>query len=782
MSFNFNLAALTESARDRLARLETQGSALRGRILSPASRVSAGSPVVSRGGVAFPSSPPRAAAAGGLSIVSGGGGVPGEFLPSSGVSGGGAAVLSVFEMTADLHGVLCLGVVGNGLKFCTLGANQCSFTTHSKKAATDVGSLYIASGRNSAFARHSIRADLLSHEQLSAVLAEKHTREEWVYLFHVWNNQASTSTANVEAVGGLGVRGVVSAIKPPKRVRLEEPLGVSVNLNLSDYSLLDNEGEDKEALGVAAQDLTPDLVFLSSTSSEEKTQEERLEDMMRAWDPLIQTIKNLASSFRSIQKKHAQSVEVVDERASALESMLGHCTDHQLKEDCITVWDAISFLHSNIEGLGKELKDLHTSKTTQENVVNDKFKSLEDSVQATFTKVSQSFQELVTFSKVLSDEQALLNLQVKEGIETDGGLAELKKDIQALSSKLSALETHYSSPFHQPSPMTEEITALKIQVKMLESRIPIYNLLRLGGMTFQSQSEVAVFVENKVPPNSFAMFQDIVTLMERLSGTYVERKEVINEWYQATKVGLDEREARHVASFKITYPTVFGYIKEVSSSSKHHLPAVKTFKDWNSFDCETGVKAFILNGMEDLKLQLYQDIINFFLDEKFYDAKMLAHDMHNKSQIFVAEMCNWMDVFYQELLTTSEATEDEAWELVSGCIKKIFEDLRRVRASAANATSETNPSTKCSIYLWALIQSHRVMKDYIDARFRNHPSIAPVIILHVFKTRVTRVAHSNHVKRLEGRLAKLESSINKPPKGGPKAGKDPDNDKTQGKN
>jgi hypothetical protein len=186
--------------------------------------------------------------------------------------------------------------------------------------------------------------------------------------------------------------------------------------------------------------------------------------------------------------------------------------------------------------------------------------------------------------------------------------------------------------------------------------------------------------------------------------------------------------------------------------------------------------------MEDLKLQLYQDITNFFLDDKFYDAKMLAHDMHNKSQIFVAEMCNWMDVFYQELLTTSEATEEVAWELVSGCIKRILEDLRRVRASTANATSEPNPSTKCATYLWALIQSHRVMKDYIDARFRNHPSIAPVIILHVFKTRVTRASQSNHVKHLEGWIAKLESLGNRNPKGGPKDGKDPDGDKKEGKN
>jgi hypothetical protein len=145
--------------------------------------------------------------------------------------------------------------------------------------------------------------------------------------------------------------------------------------------------------------------------------------------------------------------------------------------------------------------------------------------------------------------------------------------------------------------------------------------------------------------------------------------------------------------------------------------------------------------------------------------------MHSKSQIFVAEMSNWMDVFYQELLSTSEATEDEAWDLVSACIKKVFEELRRVRAGAANATTEVLASSKCATILWALIQSHRVMKDFLDSRFRNHPSIAPVIVLHVFKTRVTRVAHANSYKRLEGRVAKLESTpAFKNPKQSPKEG------------
>lgn len=92
-----------------------------------------------------------------------------------------------------------------------------------------------------------------------------------------------------------------------------------------------------------------------------------------------------------------------------------------------------------------------------------------------------------------------------------------------------------------------------------------------------------------------------------------------------------------------------------------------------------------------------------------------------------------MDTLHQELRSTLEATEEEAWELVSACVKKIFEELRRARASAANATCDDNKVSRCATYLWALIQAHKVQREFVDARFRNHPLIAPVIVLHVLK-------------------------------------------------
>jgi hypothetical protein len=74
---------------------------------------------------------------------------------------------------------------------------------------------------------------------------------------------------------------------------------------------------------------------------------------------------------------------------------------------------------------------------------------------------------------------------------------------------------------------------------------------------------------------------------------------------------------------------------------------------------------------------------------------------------------------------------------------------------------DPNPKSQCATYLWALEQAHRIMKEFLDACFRNHGAIAPVIVLHIFKMRVTRTSMSSSIKRLEGRIASLEKNRDK---------------------
>ncbi len=111
------------------------------------------------------------------------------------------------------------------------------------------------------------------------MLAEKHTKEKWVCLFHTWKTQVSSASV---AAGDPAIQGLVSAMKPAaKRVHLEEPLGISTNLNFNDFCIVDIIMDDLASIG----EVEPGMVLLASTrGSEDKTQEERLEDMAQAWD------------------------------------------------------------------------------------------------------------------------------------------------------------------------------------------------------------------------------------------------------------------------------------------------------------------------------------------------------------------------------------------------------------------------------------------------------------------------------------------------------------------
>jgi hypothetical protein len=258
------------------------------------------------------------------------------------------------------------------------------------------------------------------------------------------------------------------------------------------------------------------------------------------------------------------------------------------------------------------------------------------------------------------------------------------------------------------------------------------SVIKLGGFTFQSQEDVFGFMERKMPSNAYYLFHDAFTLLESLSGVFYECKDMLNELYKSQKVGVNAQKARHIASFKTTLLYVLGHIKEGSPNPKHYLPIVKTFKDWTCFDQNSGVLNYILRGIQDLYIQIPQNITTKLYGDEYADARKIAMDMHTNAHVFIGNLCTFITGFVQELLNTSQCGEDEIWELVSACIRKLFEDLCRMRSQATNASSDPNKISHCATYMWSLIESHQIMREYKDSCFQNHPSIAPVITLHFF--------------------------------------------------
>jgi hypothetical protein len=73
-------------------------------------------------------------------------------------------------------------------------------------------------------------------------------------------------------------------------------------------------------------------------------------------------------------------------------------------------------------------------------------------------------------------------------------------------------------------------------------------------------------------------------------------------------------------------------------------------------------------------------------------------------------------------------------------------------------------TTRTTTYLWAMIQVHREMKSIRGHNFCGHPAVAPVITLHVFKTRVTNSTFAKaleSIRSLDKRITDMQKNYDK---------------------
>jgi hypothetical protein len=262
---------------------------------------------------------------------------------------------------------------------------------------------------------------------------------------------------------------------------------------------------------------------------------------------------------------------------------------------------------------------------------------------------------------------------------------------------------------------------------------------------------------------SFSLFHDVISLLKSITDGHSKKSEVMAELYQASHVGFDEDEATHVHSFKLIVPSLPGAIKEGDKNDpKYPLAAGKDFAAWNPQDNAAGVKKRIQDGMDDVSLAMTESIA--VSCENMPAAAKLASEMLYQTQVFVNELCSWVDSFYMELIKTSQVSAGEAWVLVASCLRKFFEVIRKFRAQADRASSKMDATSRSTAYLWAMIQVHREMKNIRSHNFRGHPAVAPVITLHVFKTRVTLSAFdklSDALKSIEKKLTDTQKNFDK---------------------
>lgn len=336
----------------------------------------------------------------------------------------------------------------------------------------------------------------------------------------------------------------------------------------------------------------------------------------------IESHKFSKPSKKGLQDFQQVACEDVDDLFSLCHSLLSRVGTSPApkllgmdKDDCSTVWEAITILNSKVS----DALQVH---------------SLTSSMQTELSSVITHLATMTTTRQTIQRDFNNLNLVMDQ----------LKEFTQLLTTKqqsfVQALQHfHSKGSSHSPSPtgaLSIPLHTLQAHLDLIEACLP-NNPFIIGGRSFNSKADVALFVTDYLSGISFSLFHDVVTLLQSVCADHVLKSDVMTEWYHAGRVGLNEEEVTHVASFKLTIPTHLGVSKDARVvNTKYPLPGVKSFESWDPQDNISGKAKYIHDGINDVDLSIRSTIETVCASS--LPAKSLALDMLTASKLFVENL------------------------------------------------------------------------------------------------------------------------------------------------
>jgi chloramphenicol O-acetyltransferase len=114
-------------------------------------------------------------------------------------------------------------------------------------------------------------------------------------------------------------------------------------------------------------------------------------------------------------------------------------------------------------------------------------------------------------------------------------------------------------------------------------------------------------------------------------------------------------------------------------------------------------------------------------------------------------MLSFIDDFHIDLVEVARFESAKAWQLVGQCVAAVFEAMRPYR-DRVKLLQDPTTLENTAAYLWAVLQCHRVMQEFIMVKFRGHPAIVKEMTLFMLIERVD----ATELKNITDALKKVE--------------------------
>lgn len=211
---------------------------------------------------------------------------------------------------------------------------------------------------------------------------------------------------------------------------------------------------------------------------------------------MVNALQKLENRFADFQMAVGEDVDALFSKLQDLKAVVGvkpvSLPIDGFYEDCVTIWETLAMLSGCQPDMSK-LQQLEVGVQTLQN---------------TTAAFGNKLQTLETGHSELSELGQLLNFEYDQ----------LQQVVQRLGSGGSSLSS-------------VAMDTLKAQIKLIEARLPS-DAFVIGGQTFNSKADVALFIEKELSGLSFSLFHDPITCWNQFR---MDRRKNRMLWRQCIK-------------------------------------------------------------------------------------------------------------------------------------------------------------------------------------------------------------------------------------------------------
>jgi hypothetical protein len=679
--------------------------------------------------------------------------------------------------TTDLCGGVISGARGV-IRFCAKNSGSCRVKNHGiQKANLEPNKLYMKTKRTGQgrLEPNVSTARLPATTNIATLLDKLNSPEVWSAYFASLNAKRDrfeeTGLGDDESWQEVGTQSLADLSKvertfqTPKRLKMGSLLTASVDVEpgtpfrMEPLRVMEEikNALEEEAVGWYERSV-------SQMAGEWPTVNENFENIEKKMETMDESHRFYHTTVtRSITDLQG-AVSEADSRAQLLSARLGQLDSDE--EDFSTIWQAIEHLRKEIKDTNEELESMKANIPDYAKFVSDVKMTLPvlnsniDVILGSFKAFSEKTKEkLAAMDSKISAELGRRVNRTSMGGVVPRAEPTFKSDVDSLKIDVSdmkeELEEHgrligeLNGNSQQDNINGSDLGPILDRLKEMESRVTGESFIE-DGYTFGSAVELATWCETEKVETS-GVFWDIFSVLVVMSPKHMTGKEKADSNYSSIRTDTSNFENEQAASMSHVRPGVLYGKKDGSIAPLDAgFAACNTYKAW-------------IGGSESYKSTLNQQLTEFISGvrgvmgaRRHAGASGLARLLLGMVQVQWSQLIGFMDEFFIDLTEVAKFPKDKAWNLVGRCVAAIFEAMRPFRARV-QLMEESKTLEAKTAYIWAVLQCHRVMNEFVAVRFRGHPMIVKAISLFMIIERVD----PGELLLMTERLKKSEHDLDK---------------------